>query len=180
MARCCASVSTGAALIWPTLPAPSPGLAVLVGLGTWQLQRKRWKEGLIAKIAARVDAEPMPLDARRRAARARGDDVEYLHVARQRAASTTTRSATSMRRRATGLGWHVYTPLETRPARIVWVNRGFVPDGMKDAGQRRAGPGAGRGRGARASCARRCAQGWFTPDNDAGPQPLVLAATCRP
>ena len=29
-------------------------LAVLIGLGLWQLQRLQWKEGLIAEIEARV------------------------------------------------------------------------------------------------------------------------------
>ncbi len=34
---------------------------VLIGLGTWQLERKAWKEGLIAALAARTSAEPAPL-----------------------------------------------------------------------------------------------------------------------
>ena len=44
-----------AGLLWPT--AASLGLfLVLTGLGSWQLERKQWKEGLIATIAARVAA----------------------------------------------------------------------------------------------------------------------------
>jgi len=34
---------------------------VLIGLGTWQLKRKAWKEGLIAALAERTSAEPVPL-----------------------------------------------------------------------------------------------------------------------
>ena len=30
-------------LVWPTLLALA-GLALLIGLGTWQMERKRWKE----------------------------------------------------------------------------------------------------------------------------------------
>ena len=67
-----------ARLIWPTVLALA-GAAVLVSLGTWQLERKRWKEDLLAKIAARVDAAPIALmDAERRMRT--GGDGEYLHV----------------------------------------------------------------------------------------------------
>ena len=55
-----------------TRPAPAPtarslvvpglaalvALAILIGLGTWQLQRKGWKEDLIARIEARSHGEP--------------------------------------------------------------------------------------------------------------------------
>ena len=36
-------------------------LPVLIGLGTWQMNRKVWKEDLIAKIASRPKAEPVSL-----------------------------------------------------------------------------------------------------------------------
>jgi len=36
---------------------------VLIGLGTWQLERKTWKEGLIAALAARTSAAPVALPA---------------------------------------------------------------------------------------------------------------------
>lgn len=38
------------------------GLAVMLGLGTWQLQRLEWKTNLLATIAERLDlpAEPLP------------------------------------------------------------------------------------------------------------------------
>jgi surfeit locus 1 family protein len=34
---------------------------VLIGLGTWQLQRKAWKEGLIAALDAQLAAPPIAL-----------------------------------------------------------------------------------------------------------------------
>ena len=37
------------------------GVAVLTGLGVWQLQRLTWKEGVIAEIEARIAADPVPL-----------------------------------------------------------------------------------------------------------------------
>ncbi len=39
------------------------GLAVLLSLGTWQLRRLAWKEGLLARIEASVKAAPQPLSS---------------------------------------------------------------------------------------------------------------------
>ena len=54
-------------------------LAVLLGLGLWQLRRLQWKEGLIAEIEARVKAEPVSLKEAVARAHA-GEDVSYLRV----------------------------------------------------------------------------------------------------
>jgi surfeit locus 1 family protein len=37
------------------------GIAVLVSLGVWQVQRLAWKEGVLADIEARIAAEPVAL-----------------------------------------------------------------------------------------------------------------------
>ena len=99
-----------AKLVWPTL-ATLLALAVLLGLGTWQLERKRWKEDLLAKIADRVAAEPLPIA--RAADRAQQAATSNTCTCPRPAASTTTRSA-PLRPRASGLAWHVYTPLRNR------------------------------------------------------------------
>lgn len=123
-------------LVLPTILA-MVGLAVLVGLGTWQLERKRWKEGLLEKIAARVNAAPMPLREAERRLRA-GEDVEYLHVeASGRFLHEKERYLYAPA--PGGLAWHVYTPLELADGRIVWINRGAVPDALKDQAKRRPG-----------------------------------------
>src|ERR1700761_9589918 len=36
-------------------------LSVLLALGTWQIYRLRWKEGILARIAAAEAAPPVPL-----------------------------------------------------------------------------------------------------------------------
>ena len=41
-------------------------LATFIGLGTWQLQRKTWKEALIATLEQRLAASPTTLPARGR------------------------------------------------------------------------------------------------------------------
>jgi surfeit locus 1 family protein len=117
-----------AGLIGPTLAALA-ALAVLIGLGTWQMERKRWKEDLIAKIAARVHADPSPLPADA-GSNVDAWELEYLHVsARGRFHHDKERYLYAPT--PGGSGWHVYTPLELRPQGIVWVNRGWVPDARK-------------------------------------------------
>ena len=111
-----------AGLIWPTV-ATVVALGVLVSLGTWQVQRKQWKDGLIAKIAARTQAAPIELPSDE--ALIKNADREYLHVTasghflhdKERYLYAPT---------PLGLGWHVFTPLATTSGELVWVNRGFA------------------------------------------------------
>jgi surfeit locus 1 family protein len=151
-----------AGLIWPTAVSLA-GLAMLIGLGTWQLERRQWKEALIAKIAQRIDAEPMPLAQARRIWE-EGGDGEYLHVvARGRFQHDKERYLYAPAK--TGLGWHVYTPLETAPARIIWINRGFVPDDRKAPQSRSAGQVAGEVE-VKGLVRGPAQKGVFTPAND--------------
>src|SRR5690606_15903161 len=48
--------------LWPTL-FTVPAVLILLGLGTWQLQRLEWKEALIAERAARTTAPPVVLSS---------------------------------------------------------------------------------------------------------------------
>jgi len=66
--------------IWPVLLASAIGLAILCGLGIWQLKRLAWKEGLIAALEARMAQAPVPLAEALKRVQA-GEDVEYLKVA---------------------------------------------------------------------------------------------------
>jgi surfeit locus 1 family protein len=130
-----------AGLVWPTVAALA-GLAVLIGLGTWQLQRKAWKEGLLAQIAARVQAEPIPLSEALRRWHNTGD-VEYLHVRLSgRFLHERERHVFAVDDRL-GPGFHVYTPLETPERQLVLVNRGFVPAALEGPSLRPAGQVAG-------------------------------------
>lgn len=149
-------------LLWPTA-CTLAALAILIGLGTWQLQRKRWKEDIIAKIGARVGADPLPLARVRELLGAR-QDVAYTHMA-VRGRFHHDKERYLYAPAPSGLGWHVLTPLEWAPARIVWVNRGFVPDARKLPASRAAGQVEGevevRG------LVRQPQAGAFTPNNDA-------------
>jgi len=55
------------------------GMAILIGLGVWQVQRLHWKEGLLARIAALQSAPPEPLEVVLRRA-ADGLDIDYVRV----------------------------------------------------------------------------------------------------
>jgi surfeit locus 1 family protein len=175
-----------ARLLWPTVAALA-GLAVLIGLGTWQLERKRWKEDLLAKIAERVHAPPIPLVdlkledlprwLRENLPGGKGlllrvdedkdedkGDFEYRHV------SVTGRFLHDKEQylyapTPAGLGWHVYAPLQIAPGKVVWINRGFVPDARKAPATRPEGQVAGEVE-VKGLVRLPRGQGLFTPQND--------------
>jgi surfeit locus 1 family protein len=136
---------------------------LLLGLGVWQLQRLTWKEALLARLATRVAAEPMPLTAVERQWQA-NRDVEYLHaVARGRFHYDKERYLYAPQ--PGGLGWHVYAPLEIAPGRLLWVNRGWVDDPHKAPQQRRQGQIGGETE-VKGLIRRAAPPGSFTPSND--------------
>lgn len=152
-----------AGLLWPTLAALA-GFAVLIGLGTWQMSRKAWKEALLGQIAARTGAPPVLLAEALKRWQAVGD-IEYLHVrASGRFRHDRERHVFAVDDRL-GPGFHVYTPLETADGQAVLVNRGFVPAPLKEAAQRVAGQVAAEV--AVSGLARRpVTRGWFVPQSD--------------
>jgi surfeit locus 1 family protein len=113
-------------------------LALLIGLGVWQLERLQWKEGLIAEIEARSKAPPMDLRQAIAFANA-GHDPSYLRV------RVEGRFDHAKERHLYGIaeggepGWHVITPLATADGDTVLVDRGFVPDKLKDPAARAEG-----------------------------------------
>ncbi len=112
-------------------------LAILLSLGTWQVQRLYWKESLLAQIDSRRNSAPVDLVAAEQVM-AKGEDAEYLHVrvsgtfdhSRERHFFATFEGQS---------GFYVYTPLALADGRDLWVNRGFVPYDLKEAAKRAAG-----------------------------------------
>jgi surfeit locus 1 family protein len=140
-------------------------LAALVSLGTWQVHRLAWKEGLIAMIAERVGSLPKPL-GEIEALYAENHDVDYWPVS----ASGTFRNESEVYFFATwqgASGYFVYTPLQLEDGRFLMVNRGFVPFDRKDPASRQEGqlPGhvdiSGLARNPLAA-----KPSWAVPDND--------------
>jgi surfeit locus 1 family protein len=114
------------------------GLALLIGLGVWQLQRLQWKEGLLAEIDARTHGTPITLDDAVAIARD-GRDPSYYRV------RVEGRFHHDLERYLYALslggepGWHVITPLKTANGGWVLVDRGFVPDKLRDPSTRPLG-----------------------------------------
>jgi surfeit locus 1 family protein len=119
------------------------GLAILLSLGAWQLQRKAWKEDLVTKLDARAAAPAVSLNEAVQRFRA-GEDIEYLRVTvggRYRHDLERYYYAPDPEQ---GSGVNVYTPMETAgDGAVVFVNRGFVPDALKDRSKRADGLVAG-------------------------------------
>ncbi|MGN6548919.1 MAG: SURF1 family protein [Pararhizobium sp.] len=114
---------------------------LLVGLGTWQVRRLHWKEGLLAEIAERMHAAPGPL-AEIEAMQAAGKDIEYYRV-RVSGTFDNTKERHFFATFKGQSGFFVYTPLETDSGQVVFVNRGFVPYDRKDPATRPGSQPAG-------------------------------------
>ena len=123
--------------------AATVGLAILLALGTWQLQRMTWKENLIAILNTRVDQAPQPLPPRAEWASLSEADSEYARV---RFTATflpgeafVYTAGSPLRPDVTGQGFWVFAPARLTDGAVVVVNRGFVPTERKDAATRTEG-----------------------------------------
>ncbi|EJL27745.1 hypothetical protein PMI02_02752 [Novosphingobium sp. AP12] len=107
-------------------------MALFAALGVWQVQRLHWKHALIARVEARVHAEPVEVPAGGALSGGKAGDLEYLRV---RASGVYQGTATALVRAATdlGTGYWTMTPLRMDDGRLVWINRGFVPSGTTAA-----------------------------------------------
>jgi surfeit locus 1 family protein len=112
-------------------------LGILLSLGTWQVHRLHWKEGLLADIAERRTAPPVLLADIEAMARG-GGDIEYRNV-------TATGQYLNNKERhffATydgAPGFYIYTPLQLADGRYLFVNRGFTPYEAKEPEMRMQG-----------------------------------------
>ena len=116
--------------------------ALLVGLGLWQLHRLAWKEAIIARIEARTKAPPQALPPTAAWTQLRPDDYEYRRVSFD-GTFRNDKETLVFRSAADGPGYLVLTPLALQNGGTVLVNRGFVPDELKDKATRPAGEPSG-------------------------------------
>jgi len=146
--------------LWPTLIA-LPALAVLVALGTWQVERLHWKESLNATLAERLGApavtpEALPAGLAEAEFRRVRLDGRFRHDRELFLGPRTLRGE---------VGMHVVTPFERTAGGIVLVDRGFVPNARRAPATRAEGQvdGTVTVEGVVRLPGRR---GAFTPDDD--------------
>jgi surfeit locus 1 family protein len=93
----------------------------LLGLGTWQVQRRSWKLDLIARVEARIHAPPVA------APDTAGKDDAYLRV---RATGVYLSGKDTFVQASTvrGPGYWAMSPLRRADGSVLLVNRGYVPE----------------------------------------------------
>ena len=120
------------------------GIAILIGLGIWQLDRKTWKENLIATLTQRSARAPDDLPPRASWGKLAQDGNEYRRVTfpaefveGQEALVYT--AGSPLRPDVKGPGYWVFAPAQLAGGSIVVINRGFVPADRKAPASRADG-----------------------------------------
>lgn len=156
-------------LLAPGLAALA-GVAVLVTLGLWQLDRREWKNDLLARIEARIHAPPgdVVAEADWPAWDAAEDEYRRVRVAGVFAhdkATLVRGNAPRDRQGNVRAGFFVLTPLMRDDGSTLLVNRGFVPEELRDPARR---PGSQPGGRVSVTGLMRASQarGPFVPEDD--------------
>jgi surfeit locus 1 family protein len=110
-------------------------IAALLALGTWQIYRLSWKLDLIARVDARVHAEPVAPPTRGDWGKVNAADDEYRRVTAtgtfENDKETLVTASTAL-----GAGYWVLTPLRLADGSAISINRGFVPTDRRDPASR--------------------------------------------
>lgn len=102
------------------------GVAILLSLGIWQVQRLAWKQAMLAEIQAGIEAPAGPLPA------AVDPSMKYRPV--EVAGRTTGQEVLVLSgTREAGGGYLVISGFETADGRRIMVDRGFIPQDARHA-----------------------------------------------
>lgn len=121
------------------------GLAILISLGVWQLQRKVWKEDLIATLEAQIKAPPDALPPPSDWPALNRDSSEFRRVRLRAEAIADVKpaylytGASALRTDVKQAGYFVFVPVKLPDGKTVVVNQGYVP------AERRTAPVAAAG-----------------------------------
>jgi surfeit locus 1 family protein len=130
---------------WVALLVPAVVLfAILIALGTWQLQRKAWKEGLIATLTERLAEPPSALPPPAAWSKLDQASDEYRRVTFSATFDHAKEAlvygaASAFRPDVSGVGYWVLTPARLPGGGMIIVNRGFIPEGRQGAASRPEG-----------------------------------------
>jgi cytochrome oxidase assembly protein ShyY1 len=108
-------------------------LLILLGLGTWQFERKAWKEALIATLAERLNAPPVELPPSSQWPAITAENSEFLRV-RLRVERSGEKDAlvytsgSALRDDVKAPGYFVFAPVRMPAAGTIVIDRGYVPD----------------------------------------------------
>ena len=105
---------------------------VLLGLGTWQVQRRQWKLDLIERTTQRVQAPVVTAPGPAIWPNISAAGFEYTHVT---ASGTWLPTCTTWTQAVTdlGAGFWLLMPLKQADGTTVLINRGFVAEGDRNA-----------------------------------------------
>ena len=112
-------------------------IAILVGLGIWQVERREWKLDLIARVEQRIHTPEMAVPGPSEWSRVTPQTHEYLRV-RLSGSYLNDRETFVQAVTALGGGFWAITPFRTDEGFVVLVNRGFVPPDRKASTTRQA------------------------------------------
>jgi surfeit locus 1 family protein len=144
--------------------------AILIGLGTWQVERLAWKEKLIADVTARIDTAPRPAPGPDAWADIDFGDLEYRPVSVSGVFQNdreihVTYALTAPKGKYGGFGAMVMTPFVADAGWTVYVNRGFVPEPNIDPATRPESAVAGHTT-VTGLIRRPADRAWFMPGDD--------------
>ncbi len=123
---------------WPSVFA-FPIVLLCLGLGSWQIQRLHWKEGLIAARQSAVAAAAIPVPQNDAVA----SSLEFHRVTAQGVFLNDKEILLGATSEGGVNGYQILTPLREASGRIVFVNRGFIPAELRDRSKRLAGEPTG-------------------------------------
>lgn len=108
--------------LWGGVVIGVAGLAVLIALGVWQVQRLAWKEAILAQIDARLTAAATPLPQTISADQNRWQSVALTG----RFVGPDLPVLAS--RKGDGAGYRLIAAFETEAGRKILIDRGFVAE----------------------------------------------------
>ncbi|GAA6211046.1 SURF1 family protein [Hyphomicrobiales bacterium 4NK60-0047b] len=113
------------------------GLVILISLGNWQMERKVWKANLIDLVNKRIASSTSSFEEVVALSK-NLDDIRFRPVTVKGVFDHTQERHYFLPFKGK-VGWHVITPLKTEAGDVVLIDRGFVPEALKDASLRSKG-----------------------------------------